>query len=78
MISERRKNFPSSGEINFSVTDADSCLDRIKDVYSDTSNYIDNTDEFLFLLITGVLIFADQILNLLFALILRRGVTDTF
>ena len=44
MISERRKNFPSSGEINFSVTDADSCLDRIKDVYSDTSNYIDNTD----------------------------------
>ena len=39
-----RARFPSSGEMNFTVSDADACLTRAEEVYGATALLVDHLD----------------------------------
>ena len=44
LIEERRRLFPSSGELNFTVTDAPKCLARVEEFFSNSAKNIDYLD----------------------------------
>ena len=44
MISDRKEQFPSSGEINFNVLNADNCLEVIKNVFLSEALAVDFID----------------------------------
>ncbi len=44
LVSQRKRQFPSSGEINFKVSDAKNCMRLVKDFYSDIAQVIDDFD----------------------------------
>jgi len=44
LVSQRKRQFPSSGEINFKVSDAKNCMRLVKDFYSDIAKVIDEFD----------------------------------
>ena len=44
LVFERKRRFPSSGEINFKVSDTESCLRHVKEVCSLGATYIDELD----------------------------------
>ena len=44
LISDRRNRFPSSGELNFTVTNAASCIERVQNHYVSKARSIDEMD----------------------------------
>ena len=44
LVRERRRLFPSSGEINFTVSDASQCLEMIKGLFVRSAKKIDELD----------------------------------
>ena len=44
LVDDRRRLFPSSGEINFKVSDTSKCLKVVKDLYSPSASEIDEVD----------------------------------
>ena len=44
LIAERRKRFPSSGELNFLVPDATSCIERVENHFASTVSSMDEID----------------------------------
>ena len=44
LISDRRERFPSSGEINFTISNAEKCFKKVKNFYCDTAISIDEFD----------------------------------
>ena len=44
LISKRKNRFPSSGEINFTVADADKCMEMIYDLFASAATIIDELD----------------------------------
>ena len=44
LITKRKNFFPSSGELNFMVADAEKCLQRVKDSLLSDASFIDELD----------------------------------
>ena len=44
LISERQNRFPSSGELNFTVSDADKCIKRVKDIFISDATSVEELD----------------------------------
>ena len=44
LISERRNCFPSSGELNFTVPNADTCIERVQNHFTSTATFVDELD----------------------------------
>ena len=44
LISERRNRFPSSGEFNFTVPNAETCIERVQNYFASQATLIDELD----------------------------------
>ena len=44
MVLDSKRRFPSSGELNFTVSDAVSCINRVKNYYQPNAYEVDQTD----------------------------------
>ena len=44
LISKRKNDFPSSGELNFKVSDPENCIEKIKQVFASEVKFIDHLD----------------------------------
>ena len=44
LIAEQKNRFPSSGELNFTVSNAESCIDRIQNHFASSAKSIDKLD----------------------------------
>ena len=44
LISERASRFPSSGELNFTVSDASNCIKMVKSAFAKDATFIDEID----------------------------------
>ena len=44
LVSERKRQFPSSGEINFKIADANKSIKMVQDFYFSNAKAIDRTD----------------------------------
>ena len=44
LVYERQHLFPSSGEINFTVENASKCMNKVKNIYSESAYILDQVD----------------------------------
>ena len=61
LISERRNRFPSSGELNFTVINADTCIARVQNHFASKAMLTDEIDGLSIASIPGVLTSASPI-----------------